>query len=374
MSNKKTIESKNVKKFYVPKTAIFYFSDSDLSIFDGYSRNIVEYTKFIQIGSNNEVFDLNRKGNPYSKEFYSWIETKKGESRVMKPSLFFSLEGADIVKNLKELDLAIIVYKSNDIETLEYVDELSSYLCRNDVFSFHFVVENFVQSHETKKRYDKLVKNLVKRKEVYIPIKESDIVLAYKNANIDTRNYYANLYVNNLINLFLSPFLDPKKNPDAFSKTKALFFQNKKNFESKVMTTMGYSDEKIDNVDLALIQALSNPMFAAAFDASNSFIVDVKVPFYLEETVERIRTILENVVGKWKQFYINTSVGSFDYDVYCQISIMAINVDSSKLITDSQQIKEYINKILINIQNSKKLFDNKTKTIILNKNVNLMEN
>ena len=368
----KQIESKNVKRFYVPKTAVIYFSDQDLSIYEDFTKSIVEYTDFIQIGSMDKT-KKNTNINAYNKSFYSWIEMKKNEERIMKPSSFFHSVGSKIVDVLKNTDICVLVYKSNDLDVLEYVDELSSILSKNDVFSFHFSVENFVQSAETKKKHDKLIKSYTRRRQLYVPIKEESIVLAYKNASIANRNYYTNLYINNLIDLFLAPFLDPQRNPDAFSRTKALFYQNKRNFESKVVSSMGYSDEKIDNVDLALIQALSNPMFAAAFDASNTFIIDVKMPFFLETHIERIKQVLKTVVGEWKQFYVNSYVGSFDYDKYCQISIMAINVDDSKLITDADQINTYVKKILKNVQKSKNLFDNKTKTMILEKRIDVME-
>lgn len=367
------LKSKNVRRFYVPKTAVIYFSDDELSIFNDFSKNIAEYTEFIQIGSVDKSKE-NQKTNRFKKHFYPWIEFKKDQERIMKPSTFFNTVGLDIWKMMKGVDIAIIVYKTNDVETLEYVDELTSILFRNDVFAFHFAAENFVISSESKKRYDKLIKTIERKRQLHVPIKEESIVLAYKNASITNRNYYTNLYINSLIDLYLSPFLDPKRNPDAFSRIKALFYQSRKNFESKVVTSVGYSDAKIDNVDLALIQALSNPMFAAAFDASNTFIISVKMPFFLDFHIDRIREVLTAVVGEWKQFYILSSLGTYEYDKYCHISIMAINVNESKLISDSDKIEEYIKKILQNVQDSKKLFENnETKTILLEQKIDLLE-
>lgn len=366
------VQSKNVKRFYVPKTAIIYFSDQDLTIFNDFSKNIAEYTSFFQIGTTDRRKKM--KLNRFNNNFYSWVELKKNEERIMKPSSFFNNIAKEMVNLMKDLDIAIIVYKSNNIDVLEYVDEISAILCKNDVFTYHFVVENFVQSAESKKRFEKIIKGIQKKKQVYVPIKEESVVLAYKNANIATRNYYTNLYINSLIDLYLSPFLDPKRNSDIFSRIKALFYQNKKNFESKVISTLGYSDDKIDNVDLALISALSNPIFAAAFDASNTFIVSVKMPFFLDIHLERIKKILKLVVGEWKQFYVSSYIGSFEYDKYCQISIMAINVDESKLIKDPEKINSYIKKILKNVQTSRELFENnKTKEIILEGKINLLE-
>ena len=81
----KQIESKNVKRFYVPKTAVIYFSDQDLSIYEDFTKSIVEYTDFIQIGSMDKT-KKNTNINAYNKSFYSWIEMKKNEERIMKPS------------------------------------------------------------------------------------------------------------------------------------------------------------------------------------------------------------------------------------------------------------------------------------------------
>lgn len=371
---KNSVESKNIKRFYVPKTLVVYFSDQDLTIFENFSRNITEHTEFIQIGSYNETNDQVNKTKICRKTFYPWLEMKNNEPRIMKASTFISGVGSSFIETLKSTDICIFVYNSNNVDVLDYIEELSSIACKNDVFTFHFTVKNFVQSSESRKKHEKLVKSYKRKRQLYVPIDEKSIVLAYKNSTITSRKYYTNLYINSLIDLFLSPFLDPTRNPDAFSKMKALFYKERKNFESKVITSMGYSDAKVDNIDLALIQALSNPMFAAAFDASNTFIVDVKMPFFIPEYLERINQVLKTVVGEWKHYYVNSFVGPFDYDKYCQVSIMAINVDDSKLIEDKEEINLYIKKILNNVQKSKQLFKNdETKELVLEKRIELIE-
>lgn len=139
MSNK-IVESKNVKRYYVPKTAVIYFSDCELSVFDDFTKSIVEYTEFMQIGSVDKS-NIGKKSNAYRKRFFPWLEFKKNEERVMKAATFFNTIGSEIAKTLKGVDIAVIVYKSNDLDTLDYVSELSSILCKNDVFAFHFVLE-----------------------------------------------------------------------------------------------------------------------------------------------------------------------------------------------------------------------------------------
>ncbi|MBD5423449.1 MAG: hypothetical protein HDR43_03050 [Mycoplasma sp.] len=374
MFNKVTIETKNIKKFYVPKIMVIYFSDSDLSMFDNFSKNIVEYVEFVHIGSKDILLD--NKAKRFNKKFYSWMENKKNEERIMKPALFFNKYVSSLVESVKSVDIAIIAYKSNSKVNFEYVEELVHILDKNDVFSFHYVVDNYVQSSDIKKSYEKFLKHLKRKRQVYIPIKEETIVETYQNANLSNRNYYANLYINNLIDLFVSPFLDPKRNQDAFSKTKALFYQSKNNFEKKVITSIGYSDSNEDYVDLALIQALSSPMFAAAFEASNTFIVDIKMPFFTEQHLRRINEILRSVVGDWKKFYVLTYVGPFESYKYCEASIMAVNVEEDKLIRNSDEIQKCIKKILNNVQKSKKLFESEaTKEILLaDKKINTLEN
>lgn len=366
MVDKKIIQSKNVKRFYVPRILVIYFSDSDLCIFEDFSKNTFEYANFAQIGSINP-FLYQKSANHFNGKFYSWIETKKYEDRIMKPAAFFrSQQGLDLINQIRNMDIAVLVYKSSSLSNLDYVSELIQILDKNDVFTFHFVLENFIQTLETKKIYDKMIKSLKRKRQLYIPIKEDVIVSTYKNASISTRNYYANLYINNLIDLFVSPFFDPKRNPDAFSKTKALFYKTKRNFETKIVTSIGYSEDSKDNAELALIQALSSPMFAAAFEASNTFIVSVKMPYFTEESMNKLEAILKLVVGEWKQFYILTYAGRFDFTKYCQVSIMAINVDETKLIKNADDIQKSIKKILTNVQKSKNLFDSqKTKEFLL---------
>ena len=370
---KNIYEAKNIKRFYVPKTMVIYFSDCNLQIFEQFNKKIIEYTEFVQIGSIDKSIEQKRF-NHFKQYFFPWLEFKHNEERIMKPSTFFRTIGKELVKEIESLDLVVLVYKSNDVKVLDYVDELSSILFKNDVFTFCFSVENFVQSEESMKRNKKLVKNLTKKRQVLVPIKEKSIVDAYKGASISNRNRYINTYINNLIDMFLAPFLIPERNPDAFSKIKAIFYQNRKNFDSKIVSSRGYSDDKYNNVDIALINALANPMFAAAFDSSNTFIVSVKMPFFLDHQLDRIKLILKSIVGEWKQFYVLTQIGSFDFTKYCQISIMAINVDETKLITDPKKIDEYVNKILNNIQKSKQIFeDDSTKDIILEKSINPLD-
>lgn len=364
MNKKKNVESKNFKRFYTPKIVVVYFSDSDITMFKNFSSNIVEYVEFIQIGDKDNSI-RNSNANRFQKSFFSWIDYRKQDQRIMKPSFFFK-NYKEIVEKIKKSDIAIFVYKSNNMDNLLYAEELISLFNKYDVFAFHFVIKNFVNSIETKNMNEKVLKLLKKKRQVYVPIKEEVIVQTYKNASIGNRDYYRNLYINNLIDLFISPFLSPKRNPDAFSKMKALFYKSKENFESPVTTSIGYSDEKIDNVDLALIQALSSPMFAAAFEASNTFVITIKMPFFLESHYRRINQILKEVIGEWKKFYVLTYVGPYDFDKYCHVSIMAINPDQTRLISDPNEIQICIKRILNNIQKSKQIFENeKTKELIL---------
>ena len=158
----------------------------------------------------------------------------------MKPSTFFrSQQGIELMNQIKDMDIAVLVYKSSRLTNLEYVAELIQMLDKNDVFTFHFVLENFIQPLDTREIYEKMIKSLKRKRQLYIPIQEEVIVSRYKNATISTRNYYANLYINNLIDLFISPFLDPKRNPDAFSKTKALFYKTKRTHKNNFFKNMG---------------------------------------------------------------------------------------------------------------------------------------
>lgn len=379
MSKNNIIQVKNNKKFYIPKVAVIYFSESGLSVLDNLSKLVVEYVKFIQIGADDVNYDKDGKltsriRNRFDKVFYNWSYEEKDKLLVHKPSSFLSNIASDMVQELKKTDLVILVYKTNNSNSIEYVKEMVDIFKKNDILAFHYVIENFVNTAKNQKEFEKLVTYFTKKRQVYVPIKEESIVLAYKNASISNRNYFINLYVNNLIESFLAPFLDPIKNPDHFPRVKALFYQSEKNFDSKVVSTIGYSDAKVDNIDIALIKALSNPIFCGSFDASYTFLVNVKMPYFEPLTLERINYVLKSVVGEWKTFLISSYTGSYDYDVYCQISIMAINVDDNKLIADTTKIDEHIKKILKEVTESNKLFaDNRTKELLLEKKIDILE-
>lgn len=367
MLEQKNIESKNIKRYYTPNIVVIYFSDTDISMFKNFSSNIVEYVDFIQIGEKDASIKKT-SANLFKNNFYSWKESIKGKERIIKPSAFFKMNKT-MVEKIKAADIAILVYKSNNIDNLNYADQLTSIFNKYDVFAFHFVIKNFVNSPEVRLMSDKLVKTIKKTRQVYVPIKEEVVVQTYKNATLANREYYRNLYINNLIDLFVSPFLSPQRNPDAFSKIKALFYKSRENFESPVATTIGYSDDDQENIDLALIQALSSPMFAASFEASNTFLISIKMPYYLESHYQRINQILKEVIGEWKEFYVLTYVGPYDFDKYCQVSMMAINVDQTRLISEPIEIQRCIKRILKNIQKSKHIFENsKTQELLLDQN------
>jgi hypothetical protein len=82
--------------------------------------------------------------------------------------------------------------------------------------------------------------------------------------------------------------------------------------------------------------------------------------------IERIKYILTSIIGEDKEFIICKYIGEFDIDVYSQITILALNVDKSKMILESEDIESHIKNILSQVQESKKLFrDELTRTLIL---------
>lgn len=371
------VQTKNFKKYYVPKTMIIYFSDTDLDFFDNLSKLVVEYTDFIKIGDVDNAMPSGAL-NKIKKSFYSWKDNSgKSKTGALKPSTFFgSNYGQEILRKIKETDLVVLVYKQNSETSLEYVSDFVEYLNKFDVFAFHYVIENFVVSQQTEKERQKLLKKISRRKQVYVPIKEESVVLAYQNATIANRNYYMNQYLNNVLESFISPFLDPIKNPDHFVKIKKLFYTSPKNFESKMIASIGYSEKKEDSLEVALIQALSNPLFSAAFDASHTFLVNIKVPFIEPQKLAKVEKVLKAVTGDWKNFVISTYIGSFDFNVYTQVSIMAINVNEDKLITDPEKIDQYVKNAIKEVEKSKNitvLEDQKTRELILEKPIQLLE-
>lgn len=375
-NNGMLIQAKNIKKYYVPRTAVIYFTESELTVSDNLSKLLVEHTRFFQVGSHDfdydDYVDKPLDKNRFKKEFFNWIDPVK--KTIYKPSVFFSqAAGRKIIDELKNYDLVIVVFKSSKLYSIDYVNYLIDVLSKHDVFTFHYIIDSFILSINAKKQIAKLIQHIQKQKQIHVSIKEESVVEAYKQATISNRNYYINLYTNDLIESFLSPFLDPVKNPDLFPKVKALFYQDLRNFESNVITSIGYSDVKKDHLDLALIQALANPIFYGAFRASGTFIVNVKTPYWTPGMVERINFILNNVIGD-KNFLVSSYVGAYSYDVYCQVSIMAINVDEQRLIRDTSKISEYVKHILNQVSKSNDLFKEQvTEELLLEGQIEILD-
>ena len=89
---------------------------------------------------------------------------------------------------------------------------------------------------------------------------------------------------------------------------------------------------------------------------------------------ERMLYILEHVVGSKKTFILSSYIGSYNYDVYCQVSIMAINVDQSRLMSDHQAIDQHLKTILHQVSQSHEIFkDEEIRLMILNQNIEILE-
>ena len=91
MSDNVMIEAKNIKKYYVPRTAVIYFTESELTVSDNLSKLLVEHTRFFQIGSHDfdydDYVDKPLDKNRFKKEFFNWIDPIK--KNIYKPSVFF---------------------------------------------------------------------------------------------------------------------------------------------------------------------------------------------------------------------------------------------------------------------------------------------
>ncbi|MGL4252389.1 MAG: gliding machinery protein P42 [Metamycoplasmataceae bacterium] len=363
MFNKK--EVKNIKKDYVANTVIIYFSDTELGEFDTIHKSIRANTKFLKIGTTEIKNTGSNIKNKYESLFLKWA-TKEDMNKIIPASLFFQQNMAKIKNIVQNADLAIILYKSQSSEMLSYVREFAHILHKFDVFTFHCVVENFVNENDANKLYGKLKNEVLKYRQPIIPILESTIIEAYEDANLINRKKFISRFALDLIESFVVPFVEPDLNPNHFTLIKSLFYANERNFMNKVIPTMGISDTKVDWLDLSIIQALSNPIFYGSFGASETFIVTVKAPYLTNKMLARIEYILKAVIGEKKKFIICKYVGEFDVNVYSQITILAINVDESKLIKTQKDIETHIKKILAELQKAKQLFvDDETKTIML---------
>lgn len=363
MFNKK--EVKNFKKDYVANTVIIYFSDTELGEFENIHKSIRANTKFLKIGTTNLKNSNPNIKNKFESSFLSWA-SKNVDEKIMPAPLFFQKNIAEIKKILEHADLAILLYKSQDFYMLSYVRELAYILNMYDVFSFHCVVENFITGKSEDKLYDKLKKDAVKYNQPFIPILESTIIEAYEDANLVNRKKFISRFALDLIEAIVVPYVEPDLNPNHFSLIKSLFYSNSRNFKNKVISTIGISNTKVDWLDLSIVQALSNPIFYGSFGASETFIVTIKAPYITNKMIARINYILKTIIGDQKKFIICKYIGEFDVDVYSQITILAVNVDESKLILELKDIEKHIKNILAEVQKSKQLFrDEETKTIML---------
>ncbi|MGL5204821.1 MAG: gliding machinery protein P42 [Metamycoplasmataceae bacterium] len=363
MFNKK--EVKNIKKDYVANTVIIYFSDTELGEFDTIHKSIRANTKFLKIGTTEIKNTGTNIKNKFESKFLQW-STKEDMNKIIPAPIFFQQNMDKIKDVIHNADLAIILYKSQSVEMISYVREFAHILNKYDVFSFHCVVENFVNENDANKLYAKLKKEALRYHQPFIPILESTIIEAYEDANLINRKKYISRFALDLIESFVVPFVEPELNPNHFTLIKSLFYSNEKNFMNKVIPTMGISDTKVDWLDLSIIRALSNPIFYGSFGASETFIVTVKAPYITNKMIARIEYILKAVIGDKKKFIICKYIGEFDVNVYSQITILAINVDESKLILEHKDIETHIKKLLAELQKSKQLFtDDETRTILL---------
>ena len=359
-------EIKNFKKDFVANTVIIYFSDSELGNFEGMHKSIRANTKFLKIGIDNlKVNSKNEEKNKFESNFLSW-ESHDSKNKIIPAPNFFQNNIQEIKKIVQDADLAILLYKSDNIHMLSYIREFAYVLNKFDVFSFHCIVENFVSGKKELKIYKRLLSDALKYSQPFIPISEATIIDAYEDANIVNRKQFIAKFVSNLIESIVVPFVEPNLNPHHFSLIKSLFYSDSKNFLNKIVPTIGISNSKVDWLDISIIQALSSPIFYGSFNAAKTFIVTIKTPYLTNKMTHRIEHILKSIIGDDKKFVICKYIGEFDVDLYSQVTILALNVNESKLILDPKDIEEHIKNLLNEVQKSKKLFsDESTKTILM---------
>ena len=334
MSDQVERQAKNIKQYYVPRTAVVYFSEAALTVADNLSHLVVEHTQFFQIGPPAPAALASEppraNANRFQIRFLNWLAAD--QRTVSSPGEFFNRgPGRELSTALKDFDLVVVVFKSGKVKSLEYVQTLVGLLKRHDVLAFHYVIESLVLSIPAQKLFTKLTQTIKSARQVHVEIREAAVVDAYKQATITNRNHYINLYTNHLIESFLAPFLDPAQNEDHFSKVKALFYEAPRSFETKVISSIGYSEAATDYLDLALVQALANPIFAGAFQAARSFIVSIKTPLLSLGMAQRIEAVFHQLVGPDHPVLVASYLGAYDYDLYCQVTILALNVDLARL-------------------------------------------
>ncbi|MGL4343539.1 MAG: gliding machinery protein P42 [Metamycoplasmataceae bacterium] len=368
---------KNFKKSYVAATAIIYFNEDDLNTFTHLHKSIRANTKFIKIGSElkNEFDKKYREKiefNKFEENFFSWEDTKKQDSDeaiVLGAKKFYKINSSRLDNLFKPTDLVAIIYKDQNENVLEYVQYLMKILDKNNIFTFHLVVESFVKSKNAEKMYKKIKSDCVnKYGQFNIGINESNILQTYQFSNLINRKKYATKFINSIVESFIVPFVEPELNIDHYKKMKTLFYKNTNKWggAGRIIPTIGFSDSKIDWIDKALIGALSNPIFLASFKASKDFLIILKSPYLTDKMIGRIEYIFKSIVGKDANVNICKYIGEFDMNIYAQINILALNVDETKITNENENIKNEISKILLNIENSKKLFDDEqTKTLLV---------
>ncbi|MGL4183914.1 MAG: gliding machinery protein P42 [Metamycoplasmataceae bacterium] len=367
---------KNFKKAYVASTVVIYFNDDDLEDFSNLHKTIRENTKFIKIGSDwknnlDKKYQDNLYCNKLDETFLSWDTEKVDESNKKVPmsaNSFFNINESKLKSILSNKDLAIIVYKDQNKTVLDYIEKLISYLAKYDVFSFHFIIDSFIKSKKAQKELLNIKNLCAKKRQVIVKISEYNVLQAYKikNISLDSRNFFSSKFIRASIESFLVPFLDPELNWDHFTIIKKLFYKDTKNFTFPCIPSIGFSDSKIDWIDISLINALSNPIFYGAYKSTNKFLITLKSSYITNKMIERINYIFTEIIGTNVELVISKYISDFDIEIFAQIGIIAIGANEETLIEDKDIIKKDVSRMIRKIEESKNIFDNdETKTLLM---------
>ncbi|AAT27591.1 gliding machinery protein P42 [[Mycoplasma] mobile] len=346
------------KENYYPNIVLFHLGDDEtLQAYD-LDAEIKEYIKYSRIGSNNTDEALMQKG--INELFLTWL---KKDKKVLNSKKFFKLNSDKLKDYLKEVDISIIISKSNDIAQINYLTALNQFIFKPlDILSFNFVLRTSNHSKKSEKVLNSSIKLLKKQtRSQMIIIEERDILASFQNLKISNLKEFISKNFIKLVDSLISPFLRVVENPYLFKKLKYQIFTNEIN-SNLILSSLAISRKTENRLEDSLRKVLINPIFKSSFEYSKLLLVNIKGIFLEDKHKEKIENRLKEILGHEKEIIVTYFDDRYAMDRYTQISIFAFFVEKTGHTNKTTQLQ---NNLLNSKEEYQTIVNNLTEEILL---------
>ncbi|MDZ7293180.1 gliding machinery protein P42 [Mycoplasmopsis pulmonis] len=353
-------------KNYIPNVLVVVLGEWNFEHIYNLDFKIKQNAKFLRFGSKKQnISNLN-----IEEHFYLWHPYDKNSSVNYKkhksPAQLFEENKIELDLFFKNADLMVVLSKTRDEESLEYVSFLSKIAKANNILTMHLLLKNLLWAKTSVKLYSMALDHIRDNKNILIDLEEINLLSTYENIEIPKRDRYVDKSISQIMKSLIAPFYETVLNPNLYAKIKYEILTRKiEKLPEKWYVALGSSNEKQDRFEKALFAALANPTFRGTFNSAKKFFIIISGTFISENKIAKTLNILKQIVIPGSEVIVSRVVEDYLFENVINVAIIARSADKIELVDDPEQINSLIRETMAKVYS---LVDNEeTREIILNK-------